>query len=105
ETLAEFIIGPRFARTRWQAPQDEGRSLRLQADFPEPIQRDLPCPALLAKIFLFYWTRLRNIYLPIPSHSEGRVASVTNAGRGAVDAAALGVKWDGRAGFGLSRGP
>jgi hypothetical protein len=20
ETLAEFIIGPRFARTRWQAP-------------------------------------------------------------------------------------
>ena len=25
ETLAEFIIGPRFARTRWQAPQDEDR--------------------------------------------------------------------------------
>jgi hypothetical protein len=25
ETLAEFIIGPRFARTRWQAPQDEAR--------------------------------------------------------------------------------
>jgi hypothetical protein len=24
ETLAEFIIGPRFARTGWQAPQDEG---------------------------------------------------------------------------------
>jgi hypothetical protein len=23
ETLAEFIIGPRFARTRWQAPQDD----------------------------------------------------------------------------------
>jgi hypothetical protein len=23
ETLAEFIIGPRFARTRWQAPQEE----------------------------------------------------------------------------------
>src|SRR5450756_523569 len=23
ETLAEFIIGPRYARTRWQAPQDE----------------------------------------------------------------------------------
>jgi hypothetical protein len=23
ETLAEFIIGPRFARTRWQAPLDE----------------------------------------------------------------------------------
>jgi hypothetical protein len=26
ETLAEFIIGPRFARTRWQAPQDEVHS-------------------------------------------------------------------------------
>src|SRR5450756_1754736 len=23
ETLAEPVIGPRFARTRWQAPQDE----------------------------------------------------------------------------------
>ena len=23
ETFAEFIIGPSFARTRWQAPQDE----------------------------------------------------------------------------------
>src|ERR1700754_1641241 len=23
ETLAEFIIGPRFARTRWQTPRDE----------------------------------------------------------------------------------
>ena len=28
ETLAEFIIGPRFARTRWQAPQDEVSILR-----------------------------------------------------------------------------
>jgi hypothetical protein len=28
ETLAEFIIGPRFARTRWQAPQDEVSFLR-----------------------------------------------------------------------------
>ena len=25
ETLAEFIIGPRLARTRWQAPEDEGK--------------------------------------------------------------------------------
>src|SRR3982074_3070988 len=25
ETLAEFSIGPRFARTRWQTPQDEVR--------------------------------------------------------------------------------
>src|SRR5580692_12004293 len=24
ETRAEFIIGPRFAGTRWPAPQDEG---------------------------------------------------------------------------------
>jgi hypothetical protein len=27
ETLAEFIIGPRFARTRWRVPQDEVRIL------------------------------------------------------------------------------
>jgi len=25
ETAAEFIIGPRFARTRWRPPQDEAR--------------------------------------------------------------------------------
>jgi hypothetical protein len=28
ETLAEFSIGPRFARTRWQAPQDEAAERR-----------------------------------------------------------------------------
>ena len=27
ETLAEFSIGPRFARTRWQAPQDDGHAV------------------------------------------------------------------------------
>ena len=30
----------------------------------------------------------RPISFPIPSHSEGRFADVTDAGRGAVDAAA-----------------
>src|ERR1700681_3963517 len=34
----------------------------------------------------------------IPSHTEGRIAIVTNAGWGAVDAAAFCVRWDCRAG-------
>jgi hypothetical protein len=59
---------------------------------------------LSSLIFLFF----RNIplsftpnHLQIPailSHSEGRLANVTNAGQGAVDAAASGVKRDGKAG-------
>jgi hypothetical protein len=34
----------------------------------------------------------------IPSHTEGRIAIVTNAGWGAVDAAAFCARWDCRAG-------
>src|ERR1700694_4565041 len=34
----------------------------------------------------------------IPSHTEGRIAIVTNAGWGAVDAAASCARWDRRAG-------
>jgi hypothetical protein len=37
----------------------------------------------------------------IPSHTEGRIAIVTDAGWGAVDAAAFCVRRDCRAGFGL----
>jgi hypothetical protein len=40
------------------------------------------------------------IYLSHPVPLRGALASVTNAGRGAVDAAASGVTRDGRAGFG-----
>ena len=34
ETLAEFSIGPRSARTRWQAPQDEVHHLRHPEEAP-----------------------------------------------------------------------
>jgi hypothetical protein len=37
------------------------------------------------------------------TREEGRIAIVTNAGWDVVDAAAFGVKRDGRAGFGLSQ--
>jgi hypothetical protein len=45
------------------------------------------------------------IYTSLSCPTEGRIRIVRDAGRDAVDVAALGVKWDGRAGFGLSRGP
>ncbi|SHG42727.1 hypothetical protein SAMN05443248_1524 [Bradyrhizobium erythrophlei] len=41
ETLAEFIIGPRFARTRWQAPQDEVRVQALRSA-PPRVAKDVP---------------------------------------------------------------
>jgi hypothetical protein len=41
-----------------------------------------------AKIFRFTILKIRNTSIAIPSHSEGRFANVTDAGRAAVDAAA-----------------
>ena len=41
ETLAEFIIGPRFARTRWQAPQDEDKAACDAARLIHPACRGL----------------------------------------------------------------
>ena len=40
------------------------------------------------KIFRFTILKIRNTSLTILSHSEGRFANVTDAGRGAVDATA-----------------
>jgi hypothetical protein len=42
-----------------------------------------------------------NLYRQPSCPTEGRIAIVTNAGQDAVDAAALGARWDRRAGFGL----
>jgi hypothetical protein len=44
------------------------------------------CPAPLAKIFCFSESANRSISASVPSHSEGRFAIVTDAGRDAVDA-------------------
>ena len=42
-----------------------------------------------------------NLQLSHPTPPEGRIAIVTDAGGGAVDAAAFCARWDCRAGFGL----
>jgi hypothetical protein len=53
------------------------------------------------KYFHSRFTQIKSI--SPPSHSsEGRIAIVTDAGRDAVDAAALGARRDGRAGFPVS---
>src|SRR5260370_41390315 len=47
ETLAEPVIGPRFARTRWQAPQDEARiSSQALRRREAPSRRMKPPPCL-----------------------------------------------------------
>jgi hypothetical protein len=55
-------------------------------DFTERFQRDLPCPALLRKIFRF--TRRANQWFLSArlTRQEGRLAIVTNARWDAVDA-------------------
>ena len=48
--------------------------------------RFVPCPAPLAKIFLFSRTPNQNYMIRRPTPLEGRIAIVTDAGRDAVDA-------------------
>jgi hypothetical protein len=60
----------------------------------------LPVQPHLQKYFCFRLTRIKSISIA-SRPTEGRIAIVTNAGRDAVDAAALSARRDGRAGFGL----
>ena len=76
-----------------------GVGVARKANILEADQSDLPRPVLLAKIFPFQLDP-NQLYIPrrlVPS--EGRIAIVTDAGRDAVDAAALGARRDRRAGF------
>jgi hypothetical protein len=57
-------------------------------------QSDLGSPALFAKIFPFSLTPNHFYNFSRPTPQEGRIAIVTDAGRDAVDAAALGVQRD-----------
>src|SRR6202035_1693291 len=67
-------------------------------EIPEPDQSDLGSPVPFAKIFAFT-RRANHLYKFAPSHpTRGALAIVTNAGRGAVDAAALSARRDRRAG-------
>jgi hypothetical protein len=59
---------------------------------------DLPVQPHLQKYFCFRPTQIKSISIDVPP-PEGRIAIVTNAGRDAVDAAALSARGDGRAGF------
>src|SRR6266849_9871620 len=52
----------------------------------------------LQKYFCFHSPQITSRTLAIPSHTEGRIMIVTNAGWDAVDAAAFCARWDRRAG-------
>jgi len=58
----------------------------------------LAVQSCLQKYFCFRLTQIKSISLAVPPH-RGRIAIVTDAGRDAVDAAALGARRDGRAGL------
>src|SRR5260370_19047588 len=64
------------------------KSAARKIEFVERSQSDLGCPAPREKIFLFSPDPTQIYISPVPSHSEGRLAIVMNAGRDAVDAAA-----------------
>jgi hypothetical protein len=51
-------------------------------EFPEPDQRDLPCPVLLPKIFRFARRANQNYKLRRPVLLRGALAIVTNVGAG-----------------------
>jgi hypothetical protein len=62
------------------------RSNARWPQFVEPVQRDLPCPAPIAKIFRFPSTPSHlHIFRRLVPH-KGRIAIVTDAGRDAMDA-------------------
>jgi hypothetical protein len=97
ETLAEFIIGPRFARTRWQAPQDEGLrkpqfNLRSRSraayrdgawgDLPDGLHGDLCVQPLTKKYSDFPNTQITTISIAIPSHMRGVSRSSRTLGAG-----------------------
>src|SRR5450631_1413033 len=72
--------------------------LARTGEFVETNQSDLGSPVPFAKIFRFT-RRANHLYKFAPSRpTQGRIAIVTNAGWGAVDAAAFCARWDRRAG-------
>ena len=63
-------------------------ALRLTANFSNPIRLFLPVQFSAQKYFPSRFAQIKSISIPVPSHSEGRFAIVTNVGlRDAVDAA------------------
>src|SRR5258708_23706187 len=68
------------------------KSAARKIEFVERFQVDLGRPVPREKIFLFSPDPTRIYIHCVPSHSEGRLAIVTNAGRDAVDAAVSGTR-------------
>src|SRR4030088_3338501 len=69
-----------------------------------PGRRLRTCDKITRRAIFRFRRRANHLYkLARLTREEGRIAIVTKAGWDAVDAAALGVKRDGRAGFGLSQ--
>jgi hypothetical protein len=79
----------RFARNDDLGRYSRLSAVRLMANFLNQIKLMLPVQSHLQKHFPSPPTQITSISLAVPSHSEGRIAIVTDAGRDAVDAAAL----------------
>jgi len=73
------------------------KDLRVTAELLSRINLIPPVQSHFQKYFCSRLTQIKSISLAVPP-PEGRIAIVTDAGRDAVDAAALGARRDGRAG-------
>jgi hypothetical protein len=87
-----WIPGSRYARPGMTA--EEKFSFRFSAI--------LPVQSSLEKYSRSRFNQIKSISLASHPH-EGRIAIVTDAGRDAVDAAASGARWGGRAGWRKAR--
>jgi glyoxylase-like metal-dependent hydrolase (beta-lactamase superfamily II) len=92
--------------TRWRRRENAAPRPGHERNLLSPQSGDLPVGRFvergvqppLKKYFGFRPPQITSRTLAIPSHTEGRIAIVTNAGWDAVDAAASCGRWDRRAG-------
>jgi hypothetical protein len=89
-----------FGFTRYSnIPQTGTNSVAPKRRFPEPFQRDLPCPDLVKKIFRLT-RRANQSYKPrrlVPE--RGALAIVTNVGTGCGGRGSVGVRPIAQGGF------
>jgi hypothetical protein len=62
------------------------RRLPPRRDLPKQINLIPPVQSLSKKYFCFLPSQITGLFPAVPSHFEGRLAIVTDAGRDAVDA-------------------
>jgi hypothetical protein len=75
-------------------------ALRVKTNLLSRINLICPVQSHVKKYSASHLTQIKSISITVHP-TEGRIAIVTDAGLDAVDAAALGVEHDRRAGFGL----